>query len=309
MSVAKDASAATGLPRSAIEKIARNAPSRYKVYSVPKRSGRGDRLLAQPAKELKLIQKWLVQKVLFELPVHDAAMAYVKNRGIKTNASRHVRNNFLLKLDFKNFFPSIKPADLVHHIERFKNGIFSDDDMWFMTQILFWRGNEKKTKPQLCIGGPGSPFISNTLMYDFDSYVSTQCEKRNVVYTRYADDLTFSTNEKNVLAEIMTLIEEDCQDRAHPRLQLNRDKTIWSSRKHLRRVTGLVLSSDNKVSLGRDRKRLIRSVIHKFSLGLLNQENRASLKGTIAFAMDVDPSFIEAMREKYGDETIDEIMQ
>lgn len=308
MSLINSASAATGLPRSAVEKISRNAPRRYKVYSVPKRSGDGRRILAQPAKELKLIQKWLVKKVLYELPVHDAAMAYVRNRSIKTNAEAHVSNNFLLKLDFKSFFPSIKPADFVNHLNSYTNQEFTEADIWFMTQILFWRGNKKKSNPQLCIGGPSSPFVSNTVMYDFDCKVSEECSKRNVVYTRYADDLTFSTKDENVLNDILAFVESDCRAREHPKLRLNRGKTVWSSKKHLRRVTGLVLSSQGNVSLGRDRKRIIRSIIHKFSLGKLDSEQSASLKGTIAFAMDVDPQFVTAMREKYGDEVIDDIM-
>ena len=85
------------------------SPHRYKVYTIPKRNGKGIRTIAHPSKELKYIQRILFKVLRKLLPVHQSAMAYKKGVGIKDNAAAHVRNSYLLKMDFNNFFPSITP--------------------------------------------------------------------------------------------------------------------------------------------------------------------------------------------------------
>jgi RNA-directed DNA polymerase len=86
-----------------LEQIIRTAPLRYKVFEIPKRDG-SPRIVAQPAREVKAIQRWLVKDLSTILPVHSAATAYQKGTSIKINADRHARSNFILKMDFKNFF-------------------------------------------------------------------------------------------------------------------------------------------------------------------------------------------------------------
>ena len=93
-----------------LNKYISTCPYRYKVYTIPKRNGSGVRIIAQPAKELKVLQKLVCGKFLSELPVHEACMAYKKNISIRHNALAHVKNKYMLKMDFKDFFPSINPA-------------------------------------------------------------------------------------------------------------------------------------------------------------------------------------------------------
>src|SRR5690606_27674917 len=90
------------------------------------------------------------------------------------------------------------------------NGIeFSKVDAIVLTQLLFWRPSKiSGGKLVLSIGAPSSPLISNFIMFKFDDELNAECKKRGVKYTRYADDLTFSTNVKNALFEIPTLVKE-----------------------------------------------------------------------------------------------------
>lgn len=81
-----------------------NAPKKYKVYTIPKRTS-GHRVIAQPSKELKKYQRKYLE--LQELPIHDSAMAYREGLSIKDNANAHRSNRFLLKMDLENFFNSI----------------------------------------------------------------------------------------------------------------------------------------------------------------------------------------------------------
>ena len=93
------------LPRSTVEHLMQSAPHRYKVYDIPKRSGHGMRTIAQPAREVKRLQYWVLANCLADVPVHEAATAYREGLNTRSNAEVHVRNPYLLKLDFRNFFP------------------------------------------------------------------------------------------------------------------------------------------------------------------------------------------------------------
>ncbi|MEG3620158.1 retron St85 family RNA-directed DNA polymerase [Magnetovibrio sp. PR-2] len=294
--------------------LVNSAPKRYKVFEIDKRNGT-KRLVAQPAKEIKALQKWLVENVLSELPIHDCATAYRSGRGIKYNASKHVNNAYLLKMDFRKYFPSIKKLDLAKHLASCMTDRFDADDIDFICNIALWRpkninGRLKAGRGlELCIGGPSSPFIANSIAYAFDLLVSEECKRMGVTYTRYADDLTFSTNEKGVLREIESFVTKACKQVEYPYLRINTEKTVHASKKHKRFVTGVTLSSQGKLSLGRVRKRNIRAAIHKFTQGQLDSKSTLRLRGLLAFALDVEPSFIKSMKNKYGDHKIESILK
>src|SRR5690348_5091683 len=105
-------SAETGLRALDVQRIATSAPVRYKFYSIPKRSG-GLRRIAQPAREVKALQRALQKILLDDLPVHQCAKAYRKGLSIRDNAMAHAENGPILKLDLQEFFPSLKSSDWV----------------------------------------------------------------------------------------------------------------------------------------------------------------------------------------------------
>ncbi|MBK3478915.1 retron St85 family RNA-directed DNA polymerase [Pseudomonas sp. MF6751] len=282
------------------------APYRYKVYTIPKRSGRGVRIIAQPTEVLKVMQRMVLDSYLKGLPVHDCATAYREGVSIKENAIAHLNSKYLLKLDFSDFFPSISPSDLVSHIKRHRGSIFRED-AYAVKKIFFW-ARKKEPLHRLSIGAPSSPFISNTLMYEFDCKVFDECARLGVRYTRYADDLTFTTNARGALYGLLDMVNKICAEIAYPTLRINSEKTVFSSKGNNRHVTGLVLTNDNKVSLGRERKRYFRSLIHKHSLGELSDEEIYALKGRLAFAKHVEPAFYNSVIKKYGAELIASIM-
>ena len=289
----------TGLPRRLLISLVRTAPYRYKVYSVPKKSGKGRRTIAQPAKEVKVLQRIIVDKVIQDLPLHQSAMAFRKNYNIRNNAEAHVRNNYLLKMDFKDFFPSLNSKDLERHIARHVDIDYSTEDLFLISRICFWRPKGTRML-QLSIGAPSSPSISNTLMYEFDSEIFDICSRHHVAYSRYADDLTFSTKRRNVLRRVEDAAAQIVAELKYPRLSINHRKTVHTSKKHHRRVTGVVLTSTEEISLGRDRKRIIRSMLHRASVCDLDPTERARLQGILAFAQDIEPQFVDRLRRKYG---------
>lgn len=287
--------------------FALSAPHRYKKYYIKKRTGGGFRLIAQPSKETKFIQKVVVEKLRQLLPIHRCAMAYEKGTGIRLNALHHKDNRYLLKMDFSDFFPSVTPS--LFFLASADCGIeFCDSDKKFLSSILFFKLN-RESRLRLSIGAPSSPFVSNFVMYRFDEITSTYCFENKINYTRYADDITFSSNVKNLLFNLPTIVKRNLRQTTLNLVKINRAKTIFSSKAFNRHVTGVVLANDATLSLGHDKKRLYSSMIHKFSLGQLQEEKRLHLKGLLSHSLYIEPEFLNRMKEKYSSEVIDNIFR
>jgi len=293
------------IPEAQLRSLARSAPYRYKVYTIPKKTAGERRTIAQPAREVKILQRWIVANVLADFPVHPSATAYLKGRNILDNARRHLGTRFLLKLDFKDFFPSIVSGDLRVCLQA-RNLELSLPDLDVLCRILFWRPRGTR-QLKLSIGAPSSPALSNVLLYDFDSRIAACCDEREVRYTRYVDDLTFSSNIPGSLQEIHRAVREICGSMRSPQLQLNEAKMVGTSKKHRRRVTGLLLTNDGEVSLGRDKKRAIRAGVHQFSQGRLDPPAARRLGGLIAFAHSVEPDFVARLIGRYGVDVLDRL--
>jgi len=284
-----------------------SAPNKYKIYAIPKRTS-GKRIIAHPAKRLKEYQRKITELLELHLQVHDAAFAYRKNIGIKNNAQQHLKSKYLLKMDFLNFFNSITP-DLFFTIIEKNEVLLADGDRFLLKQILFCNLSKRVGgKLILSIGAPSSPFISNAIMFFFDQILAKLCQDREIVYTRYADDITFSTNKKNALFEMPLLVKELLTEQFKGSITINENKTIFSSKMHNRHVTGVTITNDEKLSIGRQRKRYISSLIHKYTLSLLPKEDISHLQGLFAFACDIEPTFKYKMIKKYSYEIINKIV-
>ena len=291
----------TGMNVGLVERIMRTAPVRYKTYRIPKRS-QGYREISQPATEVKSIQRGLIEILLRGLPLHEAATAYRTGMSIKDNALRHAGDGPILKMDFKDFFPSIKPRDWSVYCQ--KTGILTDPVEIRLTSSLLFQQPRGSSVFRLTIGAPSSPFLSNALMFDFDQTIADAVANDHVVYTRYADDLTFSAPRTGHLVNVEKIVRTTLRSLEYPKLAINEDKTTRITRKYGRKVTGLTLTNDGKVSIGHNRKRHIHAAVHHASLGKLNSRSLGELKGLLAFAKSAEPQFIDTLKDKYGAELI-----
>ena len=290
-----------GVASDELEKIVKSANHRYKVFSIPKRTT-GIRIVHQPSKELKFLQRWLIRNVFTFLPIHRAAYAYRKNRGIVDAARVHVRNNFLLKADFANFFPSLRQEDVKALLKvNVQNDVISldDHDIEVVSSIVC---KDRK----LTIGAPSSPGLSNAILYEFDCRLTRICEESDVEYSRYADDLYFSTNRPGQLTLIFVALRRTLSEQARPKLWINERKTVFTSRKRHRRVAGLTLTSDRKISVGRANKRRIQTLVYLYGKNELSDEEISYLRGYLAFINSVEPEFIQRLRNRYGDEVVEQ---
>ena len=296
----------TGLPESAVRKIMTSAPVRYKEYSIPKRSG-GRRQIAQPAREVKLLQRAFVSKFLNSLPVHRSATAYRAGSSTRDNATPHVGHGPILKMDFRNFFPSIRGQDWVSYC-RESGCLRSEEDVRLTTSLLFHKQSGYRLL-RLAIGAPSSPMLSNILMFDFDMRIAELVAKDRVVYTRYADDLTFSAPRAGFLNGVMRAVAQTVRALRHPKLEINAEKTTFITSKYHRTVTGLTITNDNRVTIGRESKRKLHAAVHHALLLQLNSEELQVLAGKLAYVNSVEPEFLSVLRRKYGDNVIAFIQQ
>jgi len=302
MSVLERIAAETGIPLNRLMLIAQTADFRYKQYTIPKRSG-GTRLIQHPARELKFLQHWIIDHVLTLSRVHDAATAYLKQSSVRRNAALHADNKYFLRIDFKDFFPSITLADVTNLLKNLTaedRAVLTEEDIKIIGKIVTRNG-------RLTIGAPSSPIISNAIMYEFDDAMRQLARSHYSVYSRYADDLVFSTKSPHLLESLLPRIREYIASSESPSLQINEDKLAFNSKKRQVRVTGLIIDCQSQVSIGRAAKKKARALVHQFALGKLDPVQASYLKGYLGYVNAAEPKFMDALRRKYGNEIIDTI--
>lgn len=280
------------------------APRRYKEHYIEKRNGRGKRLISQPTAEIKLLQRILIKNEFLNLPLHDAAVAYRHNSSIKNHAAKHAESKYLLKLDFTDFFPSIKKAAILHRLSEDTN--YSEKEKWIICQLLC-KMNRKTSNLELSIGAPSSPFISNYLMWEFDSKLTNLCTLHSAKYSRYADDLAISTSEPYTLDLVKQKVVEILKELPYLGISLNESKTVNVSTKNHRTLVGLTLANNGSVSVGRTEKRNLRASMHAMRNGKLSKEEISRLQGKLAFIYSIDPEFVISLCSKNGFNKISDI--
>lgn len=282
-----------------INEIADTADERYNKFSVPKKNG-GTRVIYQPQKELKVLQRALHDYFLKKIPVHQACCAYQEGSSIKRNAERHAKNNFLLRLDFVDFFKSITSNDVLHFLMENKlHRDWSDNDSQLLLKLVCFKG-------RLTMGSVTSPLLSNLICKNLDLCISELAISKGITYSRYADDIYLSTNNENILFEIPKKVISILRKIEYPKnLILNSAKTTHSSRKRKMTITGLVITNDRTVSIGRKKKREIRSLVHKWDE--LTVEKKKYLQGYLSYCTSIEPAFINSLCEKFSARKIRDI--
>ena len=296
----------TGLSDVAVRRIMTSAPVRYKEYFIPKRNGEL-RKIAQPAREVKLLQRALISKFLTFLPIHPSATAYRTGLSIRDNAIPHVGRGPILKLDFRDFFPSIRSQDWVSYCKD--TGCLQNEEDVHLTALLLFQRQSGHRLLRLAIGAPSSPMLSNILMFDFDARITEAVAHDRVAYTRYADDLTFSAPRTGFLNGVLKKVATTIRSLKYPKLEINGDKTKFVTSKYHRTVTGLTITNDARVTIGRQNKREIHASVHKALYNRLNSEQMQILSGKLAYVNSVEPEFLLILRRKYGDHIISIIQQ
>jgi len=294
-----------GIPQELVNHAISRAHREIVQFTIQKNRG-GVREISQPSGKLKTIQYWLIQKVLNELPVHTAAMAYRKGKSILDNAKCHRSNQFFLKIDLEDFFPSIKFEDLRPLLETWAS---ENRPAWEMNEeaYSFIRSACFDILEALPIGYPSSPCISNAVMHAFDILISDLIEDEKtygqVTYTRYADDLIFSTDKVGACKSLLTDVSNVIQKHSSPNIRINKSKTkLGSSSGGSAIVTGLRICADENITIHRSHKDHIRLLLSLYKKNELNRDEYGSLNGHLSYVRHVAPRFNTKLQNKFHQE-------
>ena len=229
----------------------------YRQFQIPKKSG-GMRTITAPDGELKDIMTTLAF-ILNELyyPVPEA-MAFISGRSIVENASQHIGQNYILNLDLSNFFTCIT-ANMVEH-NLVKLGIAPLVARDIATICTYPVVNDHHVVNVVPQGAPTSPVISNICAMTLDNRLSGLARRFHLTYTRYADDITFSSNH-NVYQKDGAFMEELNRIIAECHFTINPKKTRLQKRGSRQEVTGLIVVQKTNVS--RKFIKNLRVLIHK----------------------------------------------
>jgi RNA-directed DNA polymerase len=284
------------LPSVYIANLAAGASYHYKTYQIPKRNG-DLRRIDHPSKPLKAAQRWLAANVIVHFPVHSAAMAYRPRINIAANARLHAASRYLVRIDLHDFFHSLTAADVVELVAssiRFvpNTAGWNEDDTQVFVSLVCKDGH-------LTIGAPTSPPMCNALCYQLDIQLAALADTKELTYTRYADDLVFSSRAPDQLRDLPEAVGAILTALTLPKgLRINTAKTWHASRRGRRKVTGVVLTSEGKLSLGRSTKRQLRTAVFRWRT--LDTVAKKRLAGLLAHVRSVEPEFINSLILKYG---------
>jgi retron-type reverse transcriptase len=290
----------------------------YKRFYIPKKTG-GQRLISAPMPRLKAVQEWILTNVFSRVTTHEAAHGFLPGRSIVTNAAPHVGAAVVMNMDLKDFFPSItyrrvkgvfrslgyseSAATILALLctEPHVDEADLDGETWYIA-------DGERHLPQ---GSPASPAITNVLCATLDRRLHGLADKLGFIYTRYADDLSFSaagegTKNINLLKNAVKAIIESEDLTLHP------DKTRIMRKGSRKEVTGIVVNE--KPGVNRNTLRNFRALLYQIEQDGLQGKRwgnspdlMAAIEGYANFVLMVDSGKghklkeqIKAIARKYG---------
>lgn len=263
----------------------------YSVFEIPKKNG-GKRKIAAPSGALKDIQTKLADALWNyqsekrkEIGLQtNISHAFEKEKSIITNARIHRNKRFVLNIDLKDFFDSFHFGRVQGFFEKNRDYLFPHGVSVVIAQLTCFEGR----LPQ---GAPTSPIITNLICQVLDMHILKMAKEYRLDYTRYADDLTFSTNWAGFLDVKDKFINELKYVITKAGFTINDEKTRLLFKDSRQEVTGLVVNK--KVSVNRDYVRQTQAMAHslyttgEFTIdGMVGSINQ--LEGRFAFIDQLD---------------------
>jgi RNA-directed DNA polymerase len=240
-------------------------PSYKESYIAKKRRGRRRLLIPDPT--LKKVQRRLLRRLLRRLRAHPAAMGFEAGKSIVHNASAHVGQAVVIKMDVVEFFPSIKATIVEAYFRRVG---WNAEAASLLTRL----STHENSLPQ---GAPTSPRLSNLVHFAFDARLERFVRGRHGAYTRYADDITISFP-KDYPRRVRGTIQYARRLAKHFGVLIHVRGKLRILRAHQQqRVTGLVVN--HKVHLPKSKRRLLRAIEHRLRTGREATLTETQMKG------------------------------
>lgn len=232
---------------------------KYIPFSIPKKSG-GSRDIFAPIPELKSLQRKLataLEECISDIEkltkrTNKASHGFRPGKSILTNASVHRNKRYVFNIDLKDFFPSITG-------QRIRGFLIKDKSLAFDASVATTIAHIACRDGKLPQGSPCSPVISNMIAGVLDVHLSRLAKAHGCIFTRYADDITFSTNKKDFPTDIAYRDEtnEHCWNVGaelnrlilRSGFSVNEKKTRMQYRDSRQQVTGLIVNKKVNVSI------------------------------------------------------------
>jgi len=222
----------------------KNTSSHYKRF--PIHHGRKKtRWIHAPSGILKVVQRAILDDLLYDVAPSPAAHGFYPGRSILTNAKFHTRKAWVISMDIKDFFPSTQISIIKECLDSEFDGQLSD-----LLNLVIHLCCLDDCLPQ---GAPTSPHLANICFKKLDEKLLEYSIHHNLAYSRYADDMTFSGQE--IPDNIETTIEEIIACNGY---KLAKKKTKLMAQKDRQSVTGLVVN--DKVSIPRKLRKILRAI-------------------------------------------------
>lgn len=251
----------------------------YKKFFIPKKSG-GFREILAPSPELKEKQRKVLDG-LYRLDIlkriSPYAYGFIPGKNIYENALVHVGKKYVLNVDIKDFFKSCKLENLDTETAEFLEHFFQAYE-----DVLFYQGY----LPQ---GAPTSPILSNLFMRKIDRLLPFLLKIKisdDICYSRYADDITISSNSKAIFSQACLKLIESVLRKYGFEINKKKIRKMYPNRRQ--EVTGLIINS-GRPTISRHFRRKLRAAVHNIVTGKkkVTQKELNKIKGQLAFCMQV----------------------
>lgn len=274
--------------------------SHYIRFKIPKKTG-GERLISAPMPKLKRVQYWILENILEKLPIHDAVHGFRRDRSIVSNAQPHVGADIVINFDLQDFFPSVSYKRVKGLFRSFGYsdaaatifGLLCTEAELEEVELdgkTYYVAIGERHLPQ---GSPASPAISNIMCRRLDKRLTQMAQQQGFVYTRYADDLTFSTRVDH--PRICNILRNTDSIVRHEGFHLNQTKTRVLRKNRQQEVTGIVVN--NKLNIDRKTLKRFRATLYQLETnGLTNVswgnggDIISSIQGFANFVSMVNPA-------------------
>lgn len=276
-----------------------NRESLYDTFKIPKHTG-GFRRIDAPCEKLQEQLKKLVNFISDDCGVlyHTSAFAYVKGRSIVDCVGKHQRNEskWFLKTDFSGFFPNttleftMKMLAMVFPLSEICKRTDGYEELKKAISLGFLNGG----LPQ---GTVLSPMLTNCFMIPIDHKLFNELAERKIVYTRYADDIHISAQEKFPYKDIVKLIEDTLKEFSAPYV-IKKEKTHFGSRNGKNWNLGLMLNKDNEITVGWKKKQYFKAALCSFILDTKNKnfwdiEDVMHLRGQLSYYRMIEKDYFD----------------
>jgi len=298
----------------------------YRHFRIRKRSG-GHRLISVPNPGLMTVQRWLTAHILNHLPVHHCSYAFKPKASIKKCAARHVGARWLIKMDVAGFFGSISEIQVYWVFRALNYGPLISFELARLVTYApdvsprylrrYWRARRhpspiltysRERLGYLPQGAPTSPMLSNLIMRDADREIEAVAKAAGLRYTRYSDDLTFSTTGEFSREQAKKVIQKVSAVLRRMGLQPNPRKTMVVPPGGRKVVLGLLVDGPEP-KLPREFKSLLRQ--HLYYLERLGPWEHAKnrnfdtiwgmyrhIRGLIDYAKMIEEDYALSMKER-----------